>query len=132
MKKEALELSKELKISNKVQDNNGFIFDVVSIFEDGTVYCDFEGNEGDVWEFDNNNPCQGIPLTEEILLKCGFDKRSDGHFNMFKHSEVDIIICNDFSSWQCDGINFSVNRIKYIHQLQNLYWCLCGKELNFE
>ena len=23
---------------------------IVSIFEDGTVYLDFEGNEGDVWE----------------------------------------------------------------------------------
>lgn len=73
-----------------------------------------------------------ITLTEEILLKCGFEKRSDGHFNMFKQSEVDIIICNDFSSWQCDGINFSVNCIKYLHQLQNLYFALIGTELKIE
>lgn len=71
-----------------------------------------------------------IPLTEEILLKCGFEKREDGDYNLFKYSEVDIIICNDFSSWQCDGINFSVNCIKYLHQLQNLYWCLLEEELN--
>ena len=64
-------IGKTLRIGNKVQDNNGFIFDVVSIFKDGTVYSDFEGNEGDVWEFDDNNPCQGIELTKEILLKCG-------------------------------------------------------------
>lgn len=121
-----------LRISNKIQDNNGFVFDVVSIFEDGTVYCDFEGNEGGVWEFDNNNPCQGIPLTEEILLKCGFEKREDGDYNLFKNSEVDIVICSDFSSWKCDGINFSVNYINHLHQLQNLYWCLCGKELEIE
>lgn len=25
---------------------------VVAIFQDGTVYLDFEGNEGDVWEVD--------------------------------------------------------------------------------
>lgn len=93
---------------------------------DTNYYLRSENDNCGYW-IDQFNP---IPLTEEILLKCGFKKRSDGHFNMFKHSEVDIIICNDFSSWQCDGINFSVNRIKYLHQLQNLYWCLVGKELN--
>lgn len=73
-----------------------------------------------------------IELTEEILLKCGFEKREDGDYNLFKNSEVDIVICSDFSSWKCDGINFSVNYIKHLHQLQNLYWCLCGKELKIE
>ena len=93
---------------------------------DTNYYLRSENDNCGYW-IDQFNP---IPLTEEILLKCGFKKRSDGHFNILKHSEVDIIICNDFSSWQCDGINFSVNRIKYLHQLQNLYWCLVGKELN--
>lgn len=93
---------------------------------DTNYYLRSENDNCGYW-IDQFNP---IPLTEEILLKCGFKKRSDGHFNMFKHSEVDIIICNDFSSWQCDGINFSVNRIKYLHQLQNLYFALIGKELN--
>ncbi|HEY8366414.1 MAG TPA: hypothetical protein VIL57_04615 [Bacteroidia bacterium] len=41
----------EIRIGDKVQDRNGFEFEVVSLFKDGTVYCDFEGNEGDVWEF---------------------------------------------------------------------------------
>ena len=95
---------------------------------DTNYYLRSENDNCGYW-IDQFNP---IPLTEEILLKCGFEKRSDGDYNLFKYSEVDIIICNDFSSWQCDGINFSVNRIKYIHQLQNLYWCLVGKELNFE
>ena len=93
---------------------------------DTNYYLRSENDNCGYW-IDQFNP---IPLTEEILLKCGFKKRSDGDYNLFKYSEVDIIICNDFSSWQCDGINFSVNRIKYLHQLQNLYWCLVGKELN--
>lgn len=41
----------EIRIGDKVQDRNGFKFEVVALFKDGTVYCDFEGNEGDVWEF---------------------------------------------------------------------------------
>ena len=70
-----------------------------------------------------------ITLTEEILLKCGFEKREDGDYNLFKNSEVDIVICSDFSSWKCDGINFSVNYIKHLHQLQNLYFALTGEDL---
>lgn len=41
----------EIRIGDKVKDRNGFEFEVVALFKDGTVYCDFEGNEGDVWEF---------------------------------------------------------------------------------
>ncbi|MDM1299938.1 hypothetical protein HXZ94_15690 [Empedobacter falsenii] len=70
-----------------------------------------------------------ITLTEEILLKCGFEKREDGDYNLFKNSEVDIVICSDFNSWKCDGINFSVNYIKHLHQLQNLYFALTGEDL---
>ena len=116
----------ELRIGNKVQDNNGFIFYVVSIFEDGTIYCDFEWNEGDVWEFNDNNPCQGIPLTEEILLKCGF---VEGLTKPKHYHTKDMMICN------IQGMFINVRtdvRIKYLHQLQNLYFCLVGKELNVE
>lgn len=119
-----------LRISNKVQDNNGFVFDVVSIFEDGTVYCDFEGNEGDVWEFDNNNPCQGIPLTEEILLKCGFDNFE----GWITHEDCDFILECEDNSWEEPSIDVIfegryLTCIENLHQLQNLYYYLVGKEL---
>lgn len=114
----------DLRIGNYVQDNSGFIFNVVSIHDDGTVYCDFKKNEGNVWEFDNNNPCQGIEITEEILLKCGFIPCSiiENNFNI---SGMCVWKCNDMFLCDKNGIH-----IKYIHQLQNLYWCLCGKELD--
>ena len=35
-----------------------------------------------------------------------------------------LVLKEDFSSWTCDGINFSVNYIEYVHQLQNLYYLL--------
>lgn len=41
----------EIRIGDKVQDRNGFEFEVVALFKDGTVYCDFDGNEADIWEF---------------------------------------------------------------------------------
>ena len=70
-----------------------------------------------------------IPLTEQRLIEFGFEKREDGDYNLFKQSEVDIVLKEDFSSWTCDGINFSVNYIEYVHQLQNLYYSLTGNEL---
>ena len=41
----------EIKIGDKLCDKiDKFPMYVVGIFVDGTVYLDFEGNEGDVWD----------------------------------------------------------------------------------
>ena len=129
--------SNTLRIGNKVQDDAGFIFDVVSIHDDGTVYCDFDGNEGGVWEFDNNNPCKGIGLTEEILLKCGFEKIKNAEYphsfiiNKGMRNEVEIENLNAYKCFTFShGKRFSCIRIDYLHQLQNLYFALTNQELN--
>lgn len=64
-----------------------------------------------------------IPLTEEILLKCGFVPCSiiDNHFNI---SGMRIWKCNDMFLCDKNGVH-----IKYLHQLQNLYFAIVGKEL---
>lgn len=72
---------------------------------------------------------RGIPLTQEILLKVGFHK---------KYPFLDLIIAHDFwlisfeskISIQLAGNNISLGSIKYLHQLQNLYFALTGQELN--
>lgn len=117
--------SRELRIGNYVEDNNGFVFNVVSIHDDGTVYCDFKENEGDVWEFDKNNTCKGIELTEEIILKCGFDKQ--GFYFLNRNSalmQMEISL-----SRKCFISSLLTIEIKHIHQLQNLYYALTGEEL---
>jgi hypothetical protein len=72
-----------------------------------------------------------IPLTEEWLLKFGFKKCENGWKTLS--------ICNDWTylSWErLVGIELSVNKhscmlpnIKYVHQLQNLFFALTGEEL---
>lgn len=53
---------RDLMIGDWIQDKHGFRFYIVGIGED-YAYADFEGNEGDPWEFDDNeDPCYGIPL----------------------------------------------------------------------
>lgn len=71
-----------------------------------------------------------IEITEEWLLRLGFEKNENGQFKLLKHSEVPILFNEDLNGWTCDGINFSINRTKYVHQLQNLYFALTGEELN--
>lgn len=132
--KQELILANELRIGNLLSsnyfDDRIVVLQVKEIRESQIIALNKENNTISPYLYDNE--VKPIKLTEDILLKCGFEKRSDGHFNMFKQSEVDIIICNDFSSWKCDGINFSVNYIKHLHQLQNLFFSLCGEELEIK
>ncbi len=65
-----------------------------------------------------------IPLTEEILLKCGFIRLNSNYLvkgSYFIHFENNLIMCKK------SGVLLSK-----LHQLQNLYWCLCGEELQIE
>ena len=62
----------EFMICDWVQDHTRFPMQVRVVGED-YLYADFEGNEGDMWEFDDKtDPPYPIPLTEEILQKNGF------------------------------------------------------------
>ena len=73
---------------------------------------------------------QPIPLTEEWLLKFGFEEKSKSknfylgnfRFHISKPANYDGFIF-------CDGYDVITDRIKYVHQLQNLYFALIGEEL---
>lgn len=76
---------------------------------------------------------QPIPLTEYILLKCGFDeiKDSDYKYRVFEIKDWGKIklvngILETAEYYFLDGLNYE---IKYLHQLQNLYFSLTNKEL---
>jgi hypothetical protein len=71
-----------------------------------------------------------IPLTEEWLLKFGFERKGNQFYNLLKYSEVEILIRDNF--WTCDGIVFSLHCLEYVHQLQNLYFALTGEELTIQ
>jgi hypothetical protein len=79
---------------------------------------------------------QPIPLTSEILEKCGFEKRQEYNGLAFKKNNFELW---KGSNWEFfnysvvtrneDGINEPDIDVKYLHQLQNLYLALTGKEL---
>lgn len=76
----------------------------------------------------------GIPLTEEWLLRFGFEhhhdtphpnrvfrkNRTEGHFELEE-------IINFFFGGACYSVE-----VKYVHQLQDLYFALTGQELELK
>ena len=73
-----------------------------------------------------------IPLTEKILLKFGFEKQhnEDDFDYWFKKGFCDDILW-EHSEGFCHSLNYGGD-IKYVHQLQNLYFALTGEELTFK
>jgi hypothetical protein len=70
-----------------------------------------------------------IPLTEEWLLKFGFDKKGN-------KGKLNVILSGNFgykngktyfNSWV-----ILESQPKYVHQLQNIYFALTGEELTFK
>jgi hypothetical protein len=73
------------------------------------------------WVYSTQN-LEPIPLTEDILLKCGFRSISSVSYIL-----NDVIIYSFSDVGICFKYNEKFMSIKYLHQLQNLYWCLVGK-----
>ena len=66
-----------------------------------------------------------IELTEDILLKCGF-VNYEIFKNTWAYNGIELYILNGIISFEL--MNNSLE-IKYLDQLQNLYFALTGKEL---
>ena len=73
-----------------------------------------------------------IPLTEEWLIKFGFE-----YCDMRKEYRFDNYCC--VTLWASGLIDFTIENIehfevsvKYVHELQNLYFALTGEELTIK
>jgi len=85
----------------------------------------------------------GIPLTEEWLLKFGFEKdtyASTNRWILYNHDEGEVLFeisGSDSYGWvriftTTNGIEDTDTHFKYVHQLQNLYFALTGEELTLK
>lgn len=74
---------------------------------------------------------QPIPLSEEVLLKCGAILH--GIEYIIKASALPIKIRFHSGIAYCETGNIYLgDRIKYLHELQNLIYALCGREMESE
>jgi hypothetical protein len=83
---------------------------------------------------------ESIPITEEILLKCGFKKvrnvgTSDTDKNAYYYQgviDLTIDFCLSCSDRNYDSLYFNEIKIESFHQLQNLVFALTGEELDIK
>ena len=114
----------ELRIGNLVDLGNR-IAKVTEINHLACVVVDLEETQDTIEDYER---VKGIILTEEWLLRFGFEKNDNNQFILMEGS-VDILFNKDLNGWICDDINFSINMTDHVHQLQNLYFALTGEEL---
>lgn len=90
----------------------------------------------------------GIPLTEELLLKCGFKKTGDFAFEYKDDTDLIFDAPNDWNNTDDYPIGISsidpgfpamyiphgevIIRCLYLHDLQNKFFAITGKELGVE
>ena len=120
----------ELRLGNYVTDNLGFTMYVTGIYED-TVLLNFEGNEGDVWE-DKEEELKGIVLDTKLLIKSGFKRQVKGiGWDEYSKDGIDLSLAplSNGSYVPVYHVNGEYVQIRYLHQIQNLFFSLAQKEL---
>lgn len=75
--------------------------------------------------------CKPVPITEDLLLKAGFVKEIDTILGRYVHPDGrHHVVPRGDGVWVYRVPGVSLVDIRYIHQLQNLfYWLSGGKEL---
>jgi hypothetical protein len=123
----------ELRVGNWVEANSPMM--QVKEITEHTVGLYMPGSEADPFLYDIED-IRHIKLSPEILEKCGFvwsiyhqafHKHNDGHETY------------DLNECYPSGYQFSTFKkqtligipVQSLHQLQNLYFSLCGEELNY-
>ena len=126
----------ELRIGNLVFDHLDRVQIVAETRADAYI-CYLSNGAKLKYKLNTTNP---IPLTEEWLLKFGFENNNfnkecfykkynqQGSFFIFSN-KTPVAIANKITNpfyYMFGGLAHS---LKYVHQLQNLYFVLCGEEL---
>ena len=133
-------IAAELHIGNWI-DKQGYYFQVESIDEYGvnveisTAYghteTDYGGNFNGIFKEQN---IEGIPLTADILERAGFVNKTiytqvGGGWTAPQHAFFFEDGDGYWPKTEDAGRIISCIELKYLHQLQNLYFALCGEEL---
>lgn len=107
---------------------------------DNNSPCKITGN--DIFEMDEfekrtgmeDNMYSPIPLTEEWLMKLGAKKHADVVYfpipNLKSELHFEVYGNEAVATLKGQFCELILDRIRYVHKLQNLYYALTGLELN--
>ena len=120
---------------SEITDNFSMPMYVSAIFEDGTVYLNFNGNEGDVWE-SKIEDIVPIKIGEKTLIDFGFRKEIIGtsltHPN--DGNEIDIAFNAERNCWNAgtDNQPYASINCNYVHELQHLVFEITHNPLKLD
>lgn len=112
---------KELRIGNYVQpkNNSGREAKIGTVFAIGSYLVSVNGNNNQ-YDYHLLEP---ILITEEILGKCKFVKQELDDTVIYYNSLMEL------DAYFCLKVGIHNIEVKYLHQLQNLFFDITGKEL---
>ena len=134
--------TKELRIGNLCGDGYGRIVSITTIERDKEWWAEGELADSPVLTADLIVAFEPIPLTEAWLRSFGLiGERSDYRFTLFDFADNHTCSIEStgnkgetvavYIEQYGEGLD-SLPHIKYVHQLQNLYFALTGKELTIK
>jgi len=128
----------ELRIGNLIQYKIEDLLDVRKVFNEVNVVDSMDISYiSDCEKLNSEHTYSPIPINKEWLVNLGFkrieqdDKGNELCNTLYSISHkgnlgtIDLDLWQ-WDSWQFDNCSYS---IKYVHQLQNLYFALTGEEL---
>ncbi len=125
-----LRCGNKVHISGKEYPNERLVATVGEIHYFGsTLECDFGEGEGEEDCDIDHEDLIPIPLSEEWLIRAGFEKYSDKEFYIYTSKENEVRFYKSDSDW---NLAYFITETRYVHQLQNLYFWLTGEELTFK
>lgn len=142
--KELIELS-ELKIGNyllykgEIVHVTSLSLDIDDEYEDTIGFCKLGETSDEVaaWNRSLYNDLERAPLTPELLERCGFRKLADDSYHksamltwrvLYDDFEKAASYCTCVYPELGHRVHLNI-RIEYVHQLQNIYFTMTGKEL---
>ena len=126
-------LQRELRIGNLVYSKETNQLQKITGLTDENPFID-----AITFDYTNYDEIEAIPLTEEWLLKFGFEKNFENLIEILinKNQSLHFDETDNFMSLYIpinhEFIYLVFKHIKYVHQLQNLFFALTGEELEIK
>lgn len=116
----------ELRRGNWIKRIGGSPFVVEDICENA-INIDYGEYEMNGW-YHYDEDLEPIPLTPEVLLSCGLklENRYPNDPYWYQIESCPLEISKECDQWSIGG---EIGDIKFLHQLQNLYFALTNTEL---
>ena len=117
---------KDFRIDNLAQDQNRNLLIVDALTKYDVIFTVVDRSK---FPLPKGWKAEPIPLTEEWLLKFGFDSKTlifrNGNFTMTWGNG------GDYIDFQTIAGSYMIH-VAHVHQLQNLYFALTGEELEIK